>query len=120
MANNMDDDITRYVSDEREEEEASKGEDVEEDRGEVREGKREEREYIHTVTKLGTISIPIPLRRKYGITKGSKMKFIDGEDGIRLIPLVSLRGMFGIDKENRDVVMRMLKEILEGRRMMIT
>lgn len=117
----MDGDITRYVSDEKGDEEASKGEYGEEDRGgEVREGKGEGREYIHTVTKLGTISIPIPLRRKYGITKGSKMKFIDGEDGIRLIPLVSLRGMFGIDKEKRDVVMRMLKEILEGRRAMIS
>lgn len=118
----MDGDITRYVGDEKgeEEAEASKGE---EDRGEGKgegEGREGEREYIHTVTKLGTISIPIPLRRKYGITKGSKMKFIDGEDGIRLIPLVSLRGMFGIDKEKRDVVMRMLKEMLEGRRVMIT
>ncbi|MEM1951584.1 MAG: AbrB/MazE/SpoVT family DNA-binding domain-containing protein [Candidatus Nitrosocaldus sp.] len=112
MDNNMDD-ITRYVGDE------EAGYEDDEYREEYGEGKGRKREYIHTVTKLGTISIPIPLRRKYGITKGSKMKFIDDDDGIRLIPLVSLRGMFGIDKENRDVVMRMLKEILDGRRAMI-
>ncbi|MEM4339368.1 MAG: AbrB/MazE/SpoVT family DNA-binding domain-containing protein [Candidatus Nitrosocaldus sp.] len=112
MDNNMDD-ITMYNDVVEEDEE---GEEGEEERGEVIEGKSGEREYIHTVTKLGTISIPVPLRRKYGITKGSKMKFIDGEDGIRLIPLVSLRNMFGIDEDNREVVMRILKEMLESRR----
>ncbi len=106
------DDILRHSD--REEKE---GEDKEEDDGgEVIEGKSREREYIHTVTKLGTISIPVPLRRKYGITKGSKMKFIDGDDGIRLIPLVSLRNMFGIDEDSKDVVMRILREMLESRR----
>jgi len=74
-----------------------------------------EREYVHTVTKLGTISIPIPLRRKYGITKGSKIKFIDGSDGIRLIPLVSLRNMFGIDRDDSDAIKSMLVEIIEER-----
>ncbi len=75
-----------------------------------------EREYIHTVTKLGTISIPIPLRRKYGITKGSKIKFIDSSEGIRLIPLVSLRNMFGIDRSNPTVIRKILSEIIEGRK----
>ncbi len=75
-----------------------------------------EREYIHTVTKLGTISIPIPLRRKYGITKGSKIKFVDSSEGIRLIPLVSLRNMFGIDRGNATIIRRILYEIIEGRK----
>ncbi|MFN4335992.1 MAG: AbrB/MazE/SpoVT family DNA-binding domain-containing protein [Candidatus Nitrosocaldus sp.] len=114
MDNNMDD-IVRY-NDMIEEKKYEGKEEEEDEEGEVIEGKSGEREYIHTVTKLGTISIPVPLRRKYGITKGSKMKFIDGEDGIRLIPLVSLRNMFGIDEDNRDVVMRILREMLESRR----
>ncbi|MCS7141906.1 MAG: AbrB/MazE/SpoVT family DNA-binding domain-containing protein [Candidatus Nitrosocaldus sp.] len=114
MADNMDD-VAGYSDASREEEEG-RGGYGDEDEGEVVEGKGGTREYIHTVTKLGTISIPVPLRRKYGITKGSKMKFIDGEDGIRLIPLVSLRSMFGIDAGSREAVMRMLREMLEGRR----
>jgi|LJSS01.1.fsa_nt_gb bifunctional DNA-binding transcriptional regulator/antitoxin component of YhaV-PrlF toxin-antitoxin module len=75
-----------------------------------------EREYIHTVTKLGTISIPIPLRRKYGITKGSKIKFVDSSEGIKLIPLVSLRNMFGIDRGNATIIRRILYEMIEGRK----
>ncbi len=75
-----------------------------------------EREYIHTVTKLGTVSIPIPLRRKYGITKGSKIKFVDSSDGIRLIPLVSLHHMFGIDKGNAALIRKILHDIIEARK----
>ncbi len=78
-----------------------------------------EREYIHTVTKLGTISIPIPLRRKYGITKGSKIKFIDSNEGIKLIPLVSLRNMFGIDRGNATIIRKILYEMIEGRKSVI-
>ncbi len=75
-----------------------------------------EREYIHTVTKLGTVSIPIPLRRKYGITKGSKIKFVDNNDGIRLIPLVSLHHMFGIDRGNAAPIRKILHDMIEGRK----
>ncbi len=73
----------------------------------------EKKEYIHTVTRLGTITIPVPLREKYGITKGSKLKFIDTEDGIKLIPILTIKNMFGIDKEREEIVKELLEDIVE-------
>jgi bifunctional DNA-binding transcriptional regulator/antitoxin component of YhaV-PrlF toxin-antitoxin module len=77
--------------------------------------KKKSKEYIHTVTRLGTVSIPIPLRRKYSITKGSKIRFVDTADGIRLIPLVSLKSLFGMDMEKANLVHEMIREILDER-----
>lgn len=76
---------------------------------------KKKQEYVHTVTRLGTVSIPIPLRRKYNIAKGSKIKFVDTNDGIKLIPLVSLRTLFGMKRESADLVRALIREILEMR-----
>ncbi len=71
------------------------------------------REYIHTVTKLGTITIPVPLRRKYGISKGSKLKIIDTDDGIKLIPIITIKNMFGVDKEKESIIKGLLEDMLK-------
>ncbi len=71
------------------------------------------KEYIHTVTKLGTVTIPVPIRRKYGITKGSKLKIVDTDDGIKLIPMITIKNMFGVDKEKGDVIKELLQDMLE-------
>jgi bifunctional DNA-binding transcriptional regulator/antitoxin component of YhaV-PrlF toxin-antitoxin module len=78
-------------------------------------GRKKTNEYIHTVTRLGTVSIPVPLRRKYNITKGSKIKFVDSSDGIRLVPLVSLKNLFSAYKERGHVVNSLIREILAER-----
>lgn len=77
--------------------------------------RKKRNEYIHTVTRLGTVSIPIPLRRKYSIAKGTKVRFVDTADGIRLIPLISLKSLFGMDKEKASLVYAIIREILDER-----
>jgi len=74
------------------------------------------KEYVHTVTRLGTVSIPIPLRRKYNITKGSKVRFVETDEGIQLIPLISLKSLFGADKNKESSVQDMMKKILDERK----
>lgn len=71
------------------------------------------KEYIHTVTRLGTITIPIPIRRKYGITTGSRLKFVDTEEGIKLIPMITIKNMFGIDKGNEVIIKGLLDDVME-------
>lgn len=78
--------------------------------------KHERKEYVHTVTRLGTITIPIPIRRKYGIGRGSRMKFVETAEGIQLIPLVSVRSLFGMDRERSAEIHAMAKEILRERK----
>ncbi|MEM2759710.1 MAG: AbrB/MazE/SpoVT family DNA-binding domain-containing protein [Nitrososphaerales archaeon] len=73
------------------------------------------KEYIHTVTRLGTVSIPIPLRRKYNIAKGSKIRFVDTNNGIQLIPLISLKNLFGAERDKANTINSIAREILNQR-----
>ena len=77
---------------------------------------KKQKEYVHTVTRLGTVTIPIPIRRKYGIAKGSKVRFVETDEDIRLIPLTSIKNLFGVDKEREAVIQGMIKDILNERK----
>lgn len=74
------------------------------------------REYVHTVTRLGTVTIPIPIRRKYGIAKGSKVMFVESDEGIQLVPLTSIKSLFGADSDKEGIVHSMIREILNERK----
>ncbi|MGC8998956.1 MAG: AbrB/MazE/SpoVT family DNA-binding domain-containing protein [Candidatus Bathyarchaeia archaeon] len=68
--------------------------------------------YTSTVTEKGMITLPAELRRKHSIKKGSKVKFIETERGILIVPIPSLEDLFGIDPTMKEVA----KAISEGRR----
>ncbi|MFQ5920448.1 MAG: AbrB/MazE/SpoVT family DNA-binding domain-containing protein [Nitrososphaerales archaeon] len=74
------------------------------------------KEYVHTVTRLGTVTIPVPIRRKYGITKGSKVKFVETDEGVQLVPLTSVKNLFGTDKGEENVIQATIREILSERK----
>ncbi|MCW4000905.1 MAG: AbrB/MazE/SpoVT family DNA-binding domain-containing protein [Candidatus Bathyarchaeota archaeon] len=48
-----------------------------------------------TVTEKGQTTIPISLRKKYKIEKGTKLAVLDTEDGILLKPKKSIWDMIG-------------------------
>jgi AbrB family looped-hinge helix DNA binding protein len=81
-----------------------------------REMAKKSKEYIHTVTRLGTVTIPIPIRRKYGIAKGSKVMFVETDDIIQLVPLTSVKSLFGADSQKEGVIHSMIREILNERK----
>jgi AbrB family looped-hinge helix DNA binding protein len=67
------------------------------------------------LTTNGRVTIPVSLRKKYGLTPGSKVKFEPIEEGIRIIPLatpeeiranIGLLGMKG----------KMLKSLMEEKK----
>lgn len=75
------------------------------------------REYVHTVTRLGTVTIPIPIRRRYGIAKGSKVKFVETDEGVQLLPLTSVKNLFGVDRGGKEAAVHaMIREILSERK----
>ena len=39
------------------------------------------------VTVKGQVDIPSKLRQKYGIKSGTRVRFYDEEDGIRIVPI---------------------------------
>jgi antitoxin PrlF len=51
------------------------------------------------VTSKGQITLPVELRRRYGLQAGDEVSFVMGESGARMVPLrrrsaAELRGMF--------------------------
>jgi len=62
---------------------------------------------IATVTSKSMVTIPSSIRRKYGISEGNKVQFVEVDGAIMMIPLKSLSEMHGIFKDHA-------KEILQG------
>lgn len=57
------------------------------------------------------ITLPADIRRKYSIKKGSKVKFMEEEKGILVVPVPRLEDLFGIDPSMIEVA----RAISEGR-----
>lgn len=68
--------------------------------------------YTSTVTEKGMITLPADIRRKYSIKKGSKVKLMEDEKGILVVPVPRLEDLFGIDPSMSEVA----RAISEGRR----
>ena len=50
---------------------------------------------VGTVTSKSMLTIPSRIRRKYGLRQGSKVEFVEIEEGIFLVPLKTLRELRG-------------------------
>jgi len=70
----------------------------------------------YTITAKGTVTIPAEIRRKYKLKKGSRVKFVETEEGILLVPIVPLEELFGIDKDAKEMVFEMIRELQEERK----
>ena len=68
--------------------------------------------FVVKVGRKGQVVIPVEIRRKYGIK--NKVVIRADEDGVKIIPVISLEEMFGIDGEvMKDVAKEIVKERLE-------
>lgn len=70
----------------------------------------------YTVTEKGTVTIPAEIRKKYNLRKGSRVEFVETDEGILLVPTVPLENLFGADKAIKETVYGMIKELQEERR----
>jgi len=73
------------------------------------------RQKHYTVTSKGTVTIPADIRWKYGIREGSKVEFIETEDGILIIPIPRFEELFGVDREHRDRILQMVHDLEKER-----
>ncbi|MBO3800112.1 MAG: hypothetical protein FGF52_03565 [Candidatus Brockarchaeota archaeon] len=48
--------------------------------------------------------------------KGSRVKFIETDGGVLLVPVIPLEDLFGADKDSKEIVYQMMKELREERR----
>ena len=70
----------------------------------------------YTVTEKGTVTIPAEIRKKYKLKKGAHVKFIETDEGVLLVPAIPLGSLFGADKNRKETVYQMIKELQEERR----
>ncbi len=68
----------------------------------------------YTVTEKGTVTIPIEIRKKYNLRRGSKVKFVEMDGGALLIPAPSFEELRGVLK--KEVAYKMIKELQKERR----
>ncbi|MBC7130092.1 AbrB/MazE/SpoVT family DNA-binding domain-containing protein [Candidatus Bathyarchaeota archaeon] len=68
------------------------------------------------VTEKGTVTIPAEIRRKYGLRKGSRVEFVETDEGILIVPIVPLESLYGVDGVEKEKVYGIIKELQEERR----
>lgn len=64
-----------------------------------------------TVTSKSMVTIPVKIRRKYGIKEGMKVEFVELEDGVLMVPLKSLQELKGVDKKHEEVLREAIREL---------
>lgn len=75
-----------------------------------------ENDMSYTITEKGTVTIPAEIRKKYKLRKGSRLEFIETDEGVLLVPAIPLEDLFGADKDIKETVYQMIKELQEERR----
>lgn len=70
----------------------------------------------HTITEKGTVTIPVAIRKRLNLKKGSRVKFIETERGALIVPVQSLADLRGVDKDRKELVYKMIKELQTERR----
>ncbi|MGQ9760228.1 MAG: AbrB/MazE/SpoVT family DNA-binding domain-containing protein, partial [Candidatus Methanomethylicaceae archaeon] len=67
--------------------------------------------YIAKVTSKSMVTIPVEIMRKYGIKEGMRVKFIETEAGILVIPIPSLKDLRGIDHQDARAITEGIREL---------
>jgi AbrB family looped-hinge helix DNA binding protein len=69
----------------------------------------------YTVTEKGTVTIPVGVRRRLGLAKGSQVEFVETDEGVRIVPVIPFEKLMGVDRERKKLVYEMIREIQEER-----
>ncbi len=56
------------------------------------------------------------MRRKLGLTQGSRVDFIETDDGVLIVPVIPFVKLIGVDRNRKKIVRKMIREIHEERR----
>lgn len=66
---------------------------------------------VATVTSKSMVTIPSKIRRKYSLRQGSKVEFVEVDEGLFLVPLKTLRELRGAGKEKTSVLIEAVEEL---------
>ncbi len=66
---------------------------------------------VATVTSKSMVTIPARIRKRYGISEGSKVEFVESGERVLLVPLKSLKELRGALKEHEKPLRRAFREL---------
>ncbi len=66
---------------------------------------------IATVTSKSMVTIPARVRRKYDLRQGSKVEFVEIEEGLFLVPVKTLRELRGAGREKSNLLIEGVREL---------
>jgi AbrB family looped-hinge helix DNA binding protein len=66
---------------------------------------------VGTVTSKSMVTIPSRIRRKYGLRQGSKVEFVEVEEGIFLVPLKTLGELRGAAGKDAKLLIEAVREL---------
>ena len=66
---------------------------------------------VATVTSKSMVSIPVRIREKYGIREGSKLEFVESDEGLLLVPVRSLAELRGVFRDHEKLVREGIGEL---------
>jgi len=64
-----------------------------------------------TVTSKSMVNIPAKIRHKYGFKQGSKVVFVESEQGVMLLPIPPISELFGIDRRQKNLLLEAIREL---------
>jgi len=67
--------------------------------------------YIAKVTSKSMVTIPAKIMRKYRIKEGMRVKFIESETGILMIPIPRLEDLRGMDRQHAALIIEGIREL---------
>jgi len=67
--------------------------------------------YIAKVTSKSMVTIPAEIMRKYGIREGMRVKFVETEAGVLMIPIPKLEDLHGIDRQHASAIIEGIREL---------
>lgn len=67
--------------------------------------------HIAKVTSKRMITIPAKIMRKYNIKEGMRIKFVEREDGILMIPVPDFEDLWGIDRKYASAIVSAIREL---------
>jgi AbrB family looped-hinge helix DNA binding protein len=66
---------------------------------------------VATITSKSMVTIPARIRKKYSLRQGSKVEFVEIEEGLLLVPLKSLRELRGAAREKSPSLISGVREL---------
>ena len=66
---------------------------------------------VATITSKKMITLPARIRKKYGLREGRKVRFVEVEGGLLLVPILSLKELDGVALKDSKAIIEGIKEL---------